>query len=484
MKKHILLTILILVSTGLFAQNWAPINISERFCYSSDETLEVINNVLWVDSVQNGTDFQTYFLNTTVEYCDTCLNPSFYHLNQSQFLLRQINVGNNGEWLFYDNNKNYRLNILAVLGDSWVFDDLLNITATVIEIVPMEIFGINDTVKNIELSSGETVLLSKSHGIVNWRDEYQLVGIEERDEGVFIPGFNEMFSEITIGDFLYTRSYNFSGWPTYDDFEWESDTTYYRYKIVNIQRDSYSITLNVDYLKRYQYNFMYTWYPIQYSSGNMDLTFQANEFTESYPDTYGEYEVTNYAYSGTEYVITEIIDDSWKGRVKQNVVSPGGKTTFRIFEDEFLIPYWDDVKSKIIYSLAYGYPESYNYYDIPYGGGASKREVKLIGVVDDGIELGIIYPFDFFVGQEELPGNNDFLIYPSPAKESIKIQTQETGEVNYQVFNISGQIIIEGKREKSFEDLEINISELQNGIYILQCEMEQQLVQKKFVKQN
>lgn len=61
--RKIFFLLLSAIAFSSFSQNWAPINTTEKFCYSSDDTLEIINNVLWVESFEQNGDEQVFQLN-------------------------------------------------------------------------------------------------------------------------------------------------------------------------------------------------------------------------------------------------------------------------------------------------------------------------------------------------------------------------------------------------------------------------------------
>ena len=480
MKRNLLFLILV-IGLPAFSQNWAPINTSERFCYSSDDDLEIINNVLWVDSVQNHADFNRIFLNTTVEHCDTCSNPNLFIRSKSQFLLKQIDAFYNGDWLFYDDIDTFLIKKNGDVGDSWIFNQQQNIVAEIIEVESMDIFNVLDMVKIIVLSDNSTILLSMNHGIVNWRNQYQLIGIEERELGIHVPKFEDMFSELNEGDVLYVYQYSFFGWAVYEGYEWESDTNYYIYDIQDISISSDTVIINVNFNRRHQYNFMFTWYPYEYFSGNTNLIFTKNGFTESFPNTYGEYEITNYASNGSENVITEFINHEWKGKVKTNVQTDNGTTTFYPV-DNFLIPYWDWVRSKIHYSLSFGVHEYYNAYQIPYGGGAAERKLELQGVINDGDTLGTIFPIEMFVGTNQLTTNSNYLVYPNPAKDHINLHSSQNGIMEYQIFNYEGVLVKNSIIDKKDLETQIQISDLSSGAYFIKLIQNDHIEVLKFVK--
>ena len=112
-----------------------------------------------------------------------------YLFNEPQFLLDDVIVKNNGEWIFIDNSFNdldeidtFRILPKAKYYESWAFSSDLD--AVVANVSTMFVLGQTDSVKIILLSDLTMITLSKNHGIINWKNEYELVGIEGRDLGI------------------------------------------------------------------------------------------------------------------------------------------------------------------------------------------------------------------------------------------------------------------------------------------------------------
>ncbi|NPD44463.1 MULTISPECIES: T9SS type A sorting domain-containing protein [unclassified Lentimicrobium] len=479
MKKNLLLLLMLVMSIGLFAQDWAPINSTERFCYSSDDTLDMINNVLWVETFEEVDDAQVYHLNKIAIPFENGEGSLFLY-NQPQFLLDDVWVFPDGDWVFQDTFflpieelETYTLKPNASLNDSWDFAG--NITATISEIGMMDLFGQEDSIKTILVSNGLGIILSKNHGIVNWNNEYQLIGIEGRDLGFQVPNFEDMYAEISAGDVI---CYHINNWAADDQtYGWISDV---RYDIENVTRYEDSIVFNA---------FVRTntdWYwksSNQISTkGYEDIVVYRNRFTDAYPnDTLfiqGGPDMYNYSEG---IAISKLSNFKWGGLKKTQFTYEGDWPFANLmYHDEGLYSFelYPVGESMLMeHSVEYGFLEYVNF-GFEWGG-----ERELVGVIDNGDTLGYIHPLDIFTGQKELSINNNSLVFPSPAKESITIQSQETGEYNYQVFNISGQLVLDRKQEKTLADLEIDISDLHNGVYILQIAMNNQIIRKKFIKQ-
>lgn len=71
--------------------------------------------------------------------------------------------------------------------------------------------------------------------------------------------------------------------------------------------------------------------------------------------------------------------------------------------------------------------------------------------------------------QEKSNKTNEVLLYPNPAQESVTIQlTKPAGNVNYSLYDLTGKKIMEGEFEKNQTSTSIMLSNLRDGIYMVQ----------------
>lgn len=241
----------------LFAQDWAPINSTEQFNYSLNNS-DVITHAIKVDSVQvNGQDSVMYF-NQVMRQCDTCCVDLFYDESaQGSFLLNhQPNFFgykaqiNSDEWKLIFNEDSISIRPYAQLNDSWNYST--GITATVSVVIEAEILGELDSVKVITLSNNEEIRLSKSHGLIEFTssnaDIYLLSGIEGRDLGKVAPSFGEFFN-FDIGD-LFQFSLRTEAFFSDDGFSVVYDIYGVEQRIVtNVEEFPDSLVLSYDFIR-------------------------------------------------------------------------------------------------------------------------------------------------------------------------------------------------------------------------------------------
>ena len=132
--KHIQLKILIVLFSvfNATAQNWKPVNQSDKYNYQLSST-DFITNTIKVDSVNVIEGDSILYLNRIVTNCDTCKNNEYNNFalkNQPQFLMRKMIKKSDSLFVFQDTLE-YHIKPLSEWGESWVFDARNSIRAIV-----------------------------------------------------------------------------------------------------------------------------------------------------------------------------------------------------------------------------------------------------------------------------------------------------------------------------------------------------------------
>ena len=177
----------------LFAQSWQPLTLHEKFNYSVD-TVGLITRTLRVDSVKVVNGDSLFYLNRIVTGCDTCSDTAYRLCNQATFLGKEM-VKKAGGLFWFRSPGSLVVKSFANTGQTWLYDTLNNIQAQVVQKSFEPVFGINDSIKQIQLSNGKTLLLSKSFGFIQFQEsgmDYQLEGIEGRNLGQQVPLFRDI----------------------------------------------------------------------------------------------------------------------------------------------------------------------------------------------------------------------------------------------------------------------------------------------------
>ncbi|MBL0128072.1 MAG: T9SS type A sorting domain-containing protein [Flavobacteriales bacterium] len=191
------------------AQNWALLNPAYRYNYSNDGTDTISNQirVMHIDTL--GVDSFRYELNLIGVVCDTCpaslggpCDGCFVRVNQPQFLGYDcIRTGNN--WTF-NGMDTVLIRSDAEVGETWIFNTANAINATVDDAWSEDVFGVPDTLRRILLSDGDSILLSRSYGIVYFGiggQHFDLIGVEGAGVGRLFPDLLDYF-DYQVGDEL------------------------------------------------------------------------------------------------------------------------------------------------------------------------------------------------------------------------------------------------------------------------------------------
>jgi hypothetical protein len=224
------LTCFVLISLSLSAQNWALLDPANKYDYALGGSDTITDQVFIEDIDTLGPNDFWYALNTIAERCDTCADghTAFCHGNMGGVWVR-AGLGGfmrhhvhcyNGTWTLEG------LDTLIVYpeaapGTTWMGPS--SVTATVEGIEEGTVLGVTDSLKWISFSTGDTITISKDHGLVRWRipegDAYALIGIQGNLAlGERFPDMQSLFN-YTPGDVLQYHHENWwtDGMCTYAD---------------------------------------------------------------------------------------------------------------------------------------------------------------------------------------------------------------------------------------------------------------------------
>jgi hypothetical protein len=462
------------MALSLYSQNWAPINTSEKFCYSTDDQSHIINNVLWVDSIEMIGADSLFHLNKIAKYFE---DQYIILNNEPQFLLDDVIVKDNGEWIFmdtafseFDQIDTFKILPQANYYESWEFSNDLD--AVIANVSTMSIFGQTDSVKTILLSDYSQILLSKNHGIINWRGEFDLIGIEGRDLGLQVPLFKDFYQNISPGDVV---CFLINGWEAS-----KGAVELMIKKRINIEEVTRYEDSIILYVEEWTEEHIIYWDggSSDIKSEYKEIVLKPNGLTESYPNELvflGIWQDYAWAYG---YAITRLEEFKWGGVKKTQIFMEDYYPLAGLFDpcedgsNEYC-PNGDMLLME--YSEKYGFLE-YGNQSFEHGG---DRIIK--GVIDDGDTIGTIYPIEMFVGTNQLSTTSNWLVYPNPAKEFITIKSpKEENTGQYKIYNLNGILLKEGILNN--KESNITIKELPKGMYFIKLNIKGELVTKKWIK--
>lgn len=465
------LSIHILFVSISFSQNWNLIDADKTYFFKHLDSLYITNTIKVDSTVTSGVDTD-FHVHTTIKVCDTCtvippeaLNGVLYHAYWPEiFGLSPSYSSTTNAFIFQDGTIKHHAEIL----DSWVFNTTSGITAAVVDKYEITLFGQPDSVKIIELSTLDTILISKNHGVIRYPDfensgKYFLqVGYHEGQNsyGEYLPNMwriydfevgdvfclNYHHSEINLGMYSYGASTKII---IYNDFSSPTNRTYYCHALSNyIEEDDFGTFIHETYN---------TW-------GYLDIN-----------DSYAYYENN---YSGLVPTYDQLLDmgvDNFWGYFENTQVN-----YFLWPEYAFIMTHRFDTDygyvkniSTVIYytdSLLFQETTSTESYQLEFAEGVGRflldvtmfeyhDDEGLKGYVKNGDTTGIIYDFPEDLGTDKsIPV--EYVIYPNPATNQINIPANLS---LISIYSVSGQLILQHENPGQI----ISIENLPEGIYFV-----------------
>lgn len=286
MKKYLLVSIILFLTTCLLAQNedWWPIRTDDIYFYNTITGYRVIK----VDSTKTYGDTIQIYTAKEMTYKDwNCYYPG------PSWIGKDIKYTNNSLSIHNLENEEFTLKYNANLGDEWFFhfDSVSNdsLFAEITNINQEEIFEELDSIKTITITNNskevELILkISKNYGFVNtisfktykvvefrFPDEYfdaELAGVENKKIGITNLTQLEIY-DFDIGDEFHTESYRWYP-PNEANYKYEiqkiiskeeSDSTLIYYKEIcnnfGIDTSYFPLLKTNRYLDQLPYNLYY-----------------------------------------------------------------------------------------------------------------------------------------------------------------------------------------------------------------------------------
>ena len=106
--------------------------------------------------------------------------------------------------------------------------------------------------------------------------------------------------------------------------------------------------------------------------------------------------------------------------------------------------------------------------------------------VNDGypiIDTGKIPAFDIdgTIGVKETNTDNNISVYPNPAKDFVKVSTDNGQQTTVKIYNTVGMLVGTQLATSATNEIEINVSDYKSGIYFINISNEESNVTKKIV---
>jgi hypothetical protein len=472
-RLQIILTGICVYFTGTaIGQQWKPLTSNEKFNFRIDSA-GYISNSIWVDSIGIENVDSVFYLNRIVTRCDTCSGNGYDYwrlCNQPQFLMKKMILKTGGLYIFQEPGE-YYLKTFAPVNASWVFDSVANITAQVVNKSYGLIFNVYDSTKSIHLSNGDTILLSKNHGILKFPDfnlgqHYHLEGIEGRNVGLLIPRFADFFNfnvgdvfqyssnchsyavppdgagglqKVTItskdsssGYYAYEATVIGCSWPDYMGMH--GDTSHYYETDTLIYQDSITHFCN--------------YYPLQIMEDQVDVTYAG----------------PNSSYMFLTKDTNNLIKKSCgTGNPNDpNLLFIHGSYLSPPYPFEILVSNGDIFLRE--FKTGLGLTREYLMIF------ESQGDHELIGYVKNGDTVGTVYPDDVILESiREKDNKNLCNVYPNPARDKVFISFEKIPKdhVTVDLFSPDGRMILKYQFDKSGDKMEIDVHGLSDGMYFI-----------------
>jgi hypothetical protein len=502
--KNIVTVLLILVALSANSQNWKLLDENKTYFYKHSDSL-LITNTIKIDSTVNSVLDSVFHIHTTIKICDTCtVIPSeavggvLYHAYAPEIFgtTPTYNVSSN-DYEFSDGT----IKPHAALSDSWIFNASLSINATVVDKYETTLFGSLDSVKVIELSTLDTIIISKNRGVIRYPD------FENPGKYFLLCGFHE--GQNSFGEYLPNmwRIYDFN---VGDVFSYYLDRTEecgsyahnLTYTVLEDLSDSYKVSYRVKILDSIFNNWNECFPPLPASFftthnyiDTFELTDHAGLLENQYSDAFSFTMSGGDDYSGTFYNLPfhsndyftnyyalipanhfHLVDHKWDSYFGTSNYMKHLPTAIKISDSLFYKIYPSEPLSisGYIYAILPYYVEYLGRVQGWYEHNSDFHFDQMQGYIKNGITVGTIYDFPADLSIES-NGNDHLTIYPNPASNQIQLSG------NYQeiqFYSLTGQLIL--KLQNPTQTL--FIGNLVKGIYLVKAvDMDGNLLTTKLV---
>ena len=448
MKIIVFCLVLISLVNFSFSQNWSLVNQNRTVFFEHSDSVN-ITNTIFIDSSETIGVNTDYYTSYALKYCDTCQSNNYYHRYSNEFLGFNVQDDAMNNQFLLDSNI---IKQHSAVNDSWPFSaGIMAITANKIEV---SVLGVLDSVKTLALSTNDTIIISKNHGVIRYPDfentgkYYEMVGYHEGQNsyGEYLPNFWRTY-DFNGGDLLSDRFFRFD----FDYYEHKKATVEILSKVIS--GDTIQFTCKT--LGTGQYDNTQTNYQ-SYSTTNYVSTVVVVNNVNSIENCTGESQIypsnspsffagQSGPSSSSNFIGTyTYIDPVFGLSVKHLPLVPIGDSLY----------IWTASRDALSFSMKTGLLVS------SFSGLSPNHNDSLVGTVISGDTIGTIYNFPDDLGIKPSLDQENFNFYPNPAKDKITIPSDI---INLKIYSTLGQFVMETKPSSQVVD----ISALTEGVYFI-----------------
>lgn len=474
--RSLILSALMLLAVNAVAQNWALLNPAYKYNFSDDGT-DTISSQVFVTGIDTlGPDSFMYQLNRISRYCPECLPACNLEIDEPQFLMRNCAVSA-GVWTFLDTST-YIINPIEQVGASWLFAPNDGTAGTIVAAGQTNILGSLDSTKTMATANGDTIIWSKSFGILRWDvsggGDQRLTGVHGPQLGSLIPSLAEFFlyQPGDVVEFIHGGFY-----------AWDYSTTT-RCKLTIQSRTAYqdSIFFDTYGLFNHQTNQPqsddfssgpYTWRVSRNTIPMLGAIFSSPE-QFIHPDS-----LMGLGLTASEGAI-----------VTQHGLTLNGHYEVRARTIDYftILGTSMPIDSSCLMVYSYGIP-SYNelIFDTQVGLrsyvqclGSAMESYEFLGGVIAGDTVGAVSPDqDYHVSINDLAQANAISLFPNPASDKVVI-TSSSLLGSWILLDATGREVLSGDAGER-KTTEVVLQEIPTGLYLLRMSTPLGLVAKRMM---
>ncbi len=494
--KYLLLFLLCCFTQSAIAQNWAPLNTTDIYNYKAD-TAAAISHSLWIDSFDVLSADTFMYPNKIVKH----ISPSVALKNQSQFLGWQMTNRNNG-MMYILVTDNSDITYYPSRNTGMAFFDATSspVQGYVTSIDTATVLGVLDSVKTIELTTGDTIIASKNHGFVQYPMEYgsgkyyRLVGIEGgRNLGEHVAKFDDFFN-YSIGDTFW---YYMSHWAKmWNELPWTAPPVYeakYALVIDTIYHSGDTTFLSKRGTIDYPYPINGVGYLID--SATFDINLLPNQLIiDTFLDGYAGYANGNVGPNDVTYNIPylSVTENSlsyptsgqnyYKGHSSYKTSSGRLVKQFdKFYSDQFLtsgdtLQYHKSTLGVKQFTQGLGMTKiETNAFE----GGATVIMYAYRKAGDSTATIIDQYYKDLIIGINE-PETVSFKLLGNPVYNTINLELETAEAHTLTLYNLSGQQLLQQQSES--QTVSMDVATLPQGIYLLEVRNKNGVSRQRVVK--
>ncbi|MFT5306731.1 MAG: hypothetical protein ACI89M_002257, partial [Chitinophagales bacterium] len=431
--------------------NWLPIDTAKDYNYTLNGE-DLIMRTISTTAIND-----TTFFETILDTCTNCTPGYQYSTRQADFFGFYLISNFDTSYTYYGEDT-FVLKPLKNLGENWMFNS--NKVATVVGLEERVFDSQIDSVKLITIGNLDTLILSKSFGIIEFPDlkrdkQYIQLGIDET-YGTQNISFEEIYN-YEIGDvFQYVESYanpddNYKWYFKITILDKQQITNYFIYDIFLEERRENGENGNISPYTASSFtttSITNTDFLLQLQTGSWASFFNTSSVSDPLL-------VSSYYYKDSLNMLVKAFDSKFRissELLAVDCITLSGDSVGRHDGNCF-----DHI---VEYQVGLGkIRDLLSYFE-------TGHSTILIGYDKGFGVVGKIYEDDFYTSNNDVLDAKELIsIYPNPAKEMLYFELTNPSLLSIQILNPLGELVLE---KEISENQSISIENFASGLYFVQ----------------